>query len=85
MHNLTDPANMTPSKRTAELAAIFAAGFVRLSTRAGHVPLAPEAPGEGSELPASSAKRLSESTGCVRQDEAQCPPRTNDARKGRRA
>ena len=32
--NLTDPANMTPQQRSTELAALFAAGFVRLSTHA---------------------------------------------------
>ena len=82
MHYQTDPANMTPQERIAELAAIFAAGFVRLSTHAGHITLASEASDQGSE---SSAGILSEFSGGVRENEAQCPPRTNDARKGRRA
>jgi len=79
MHSLNDPDNMTPQERLAELAAIFAAGFVRLSTHAGHVPLAAEESGEGSETP---ARKISESTGGVCQDEAPCPPRTDDAREG---
>ncbi len=82
MHSLTNPSDMTPQERIAELAAIFAAGFIRLQGHAGHVPLSVEVPEQGSE---SLARKLSESTGGVRQDEAQCPPRTDDARKGQSA
>jgi len=39
MHLIANPADMTPEHRRSELAAILAAGFLRLRTRRGHVPL----------------------------------------------
>ena len=78
---ISDPAGMTADQRRTELVGLLAAGFIRMRSRKGYVPLAAKATEKGSE---SFGKELSESTGCVRKVEAQCHPRgPNATRKGR--
>lgn len=50
MSNELDPDLTTPEERHAEVAAILAAGFLRLKCRRGYVP---EKPPEQAEPPAS--------------------------------
>ncbi len=67
MHH-DDPAEQTCDERLEELAALLAAGFLRLKRRTGCLPPAASESAESSKTPSDSTWRSSERS-------ALCPPR----------
>jgi len=71
----TDPANLSPAERVAEIAAILAEGVERLRHRAA-IPVAPENPGcSGDGRPVPTSVAPASSPGRVEMDMDQIPPK----------
>jgi hypothetical protein len=74
----TEPERMTAAERLGEMAAIFAAGFLRLQSRPGYVPATHAA------VPDSS-KKISESPGASAPPSAPSAHRLTPAENGEEA